>query len=282
MRLYPPFLFSLLIAWALLCGEAALRPDLRLGIVGALNLKTFLSNTFLCSDFSGTGWINPVYWSLAIEFQFYLLMAVGFSRFQNAGPRLQVAMVLVATMAAIPFDGHGLILTYLPLFAAGIAIWLFLSGRMGAVGTGLVIAGQSLVVYFHFGLPVALTLVGSVVFCLALKGRRFGRLLFLGNISYSLYLLHVPVGSRLVNAGLRLFHGGLLSYGLLAASVIACLLMSWIFYVLVERPCLHFSRALGKTKPDTTGISWHGLTRESFKRHSFILSRVLTKTQIYK
>jgi peptidoglycan/LPS O-acetylase OafA/YrhL len=61
-------------------------------------------------------------------------------------------------------------------------------------------------------------------------------LLFLGDISYSLYLVHVPIAGRVINGGHRLGLGPagwvLLTLGAFAIAVLA----AYVFHRLVERP----------------------------------------------
>ena len=77
----------------------------------------------------------------------------------------------------------------------------------------------------------------------------------LGAISFSLYLLHVPVGGKIVNLGLRWLAG---PGGHLVLSLIALagsLLAATLFWRFVERPCTMAAGALAdhlqssKSKP---------------------------------
>jgi len=64
----------------------------------------------------------------------------------------------------------------------------------------------------------------------------------MGMISYSFYLLQVPIGMRVINLGARFVNGywsGLLLFWLAFAVTI---FVSWLFYILIERPSHRWSR----------------------------------------
>jgi peptidoglycan/LPS O-acetylase OafA/YrhL len=67
---------------------------------------------------------------------------------------------------------------------------------------------------------------------------------FLGMISYSLYLVHVPIGARVVNLGLRF--GGSEPYKLaLSLTALAItILFAWLFYLAIERPATRMATAI--------------------------------------
>jgi len=165
----------------------------------------------------GVGWNTPA-WSLSCEFFFYLFFPLIFPPMRNASRRT-VGLILVAAIVTPILLAHAEVPWYWkPIhhfsdFVAGIAaarIYDFLSPRFTRRGAWLyvpaMIAGVLLIVYpqvmdgtygdLNTGLrPLnVLALTG-----LALGGGFIDRLLssatadYLGKISYSMYILHVPV-----------------------------------------------------------------------------------------
>jgi peptidoglycan/LPS O-acetylase OafA/YrhL len=69
-------------------------------------------------------------------------------------------------------------------------------------------------------------------------------LALLGELSYSLYLVHVPVGGRVINLGERLGGGWLLNVVWLAAATGFSLLAAYALFRFVERPCRRYAGSL--------------------------------------
>lgn len=73
------------------------------------------------------------------------------------------------------------------------------------------------------------------------RGRGFT---FFGNISYSLYLLHVPVGGRVINLSLRLTDSPAGKVAALAVALSLSVAASYAFYRLIEKPAQRWSSAI--------------------------------------
>src|SRR5262249_35514916 len=89
----------------------------------------------------GQEWLNVVYWTLALELQFYLLMSVLFPAL--ARPSLPIIVVIcVASIALAVIQGPSRIwiTPYLPVFVAGLlAFWLH-RGLIAPVTYGVLLA----------------------------------------------------------------------------------------------------------------------------------------------
>jgi peptidoglycan/LPS O-acetylase OafA/YrhL len=66
-------------------------------------------------------------------------------------------------------------------------------------------------------------------------------LVFLGFISYSLYLLHVPIGGRVINLAGRRPHTLPVELGAVTAAMAVSLMAAWLLYPMVERPSQKWS-----------------------------------------
>lgn len=216
--------------------------------------------------------ITPVFWTLCIEVQFYLVFIAALYGGQRlAGARLDLSgdlrrffpcLALAAmSVAFLPYSEKGVANWFLRdwyMFALGVwACWVV---RRGAPASPLVVLASLLgCVGVFLGRPepaaagvTAITLVMAsrwpkVAFFLERR-----TLLRLGRISYSLYLVHYVVGGRVLNAGHALT-GGTAPSALfwLACAIAASVAAACVLHVLVERPTLRLAGRLKVPQPKT-------------------------------
>lgn len=118
IRLDPPYLITILLA-LLLWQLAAWMPGFR-GDAPQVEALTLALHLGYLVDLAGHTWIVPVFWSLAIEFQYYLLMALAWPVLggPNRLRRLLGWLVLLGGVALL-WPHPAWVLTYAPLFALG-------------------------------------------------------------------------------------------------------------------------------------------------------------------
>lgn len=224
--------------------------------------------------------INAVVWTLAIEFQFYLVMTVALAL------RGRWAVFLTAvTAVSVPFwytgvwSLTGIFLPYWPMFAIGIALYLIVEhGLSYAVLTRRTgVTGPLLGLGAMIGVFVILTLwdrkMGDIAFALGFGlalwllhalDQRFrdaerhgsqplrvalGGLTKLGWMSYSLYLLHGRLQFLALLVCRQLFSSGI-AFDVIAISLTCA--MCYIFFSYCERPFIQ-SRTGGPPGPSTVG-----------------------------
>jgi len=222
--------------------------------------------------------LNPVWWTLAVEWDFYLLaplLAAGFAA-RGSVPWLLPCIVLACVAFRVLCWWHvfeyfdGVLYRWvqqlpsrLDQFALGMTVaWAFACGRAGrgAALLALGLAGTLAMVWigFHVG-PIVdtglapwlffeFTLVGCAFAALvgaaalsdsALTMRLFANrpLVFVGTISYSLYLWHFPVLQWL--RGFALAQGWTTtSWAFAAAALSLSAGFAWLSYRVAERPLL--------------------------------------------
>jgi peptidoglycan/LPS O-acetylase OafA/YrhL len=137
-----------------------------------------------------------------------------------------------------------LIVRYLGLFGIGIVIFQFRSGLVRNWQALLLVAVGTAATFVAMDLQKALAGIVACAFLFAFGRVRWRFPLFLGSISYSLYLIHVPVAGRVLNI-LRRFTDShparLASY---LAALGASLGAAYVFSRLVEAPSHRWSRRI--------------------------------------
>lgn len=244
VRIEPPYLASVLIV-VLLNYAAANAPGFQ-GRPPNVSAAQVLAHTAYLIPLTPYEWLQPVYWTLAFEFAFYLAMAglIGVLANNRAFP---VWACLAALLCLIALDYAS---PLLGLFAMGCLVFRAHTGRYPIFGTAIAIgfAGLAMGVVGAIAQAAVGLLVAGLILApqsaqgvTGLAGRG---LKALGTISFSLYLLHVPVGGKIINLGQRWLASpsehGVLSIVALAVSLLAATL----FWRYVELPCMRAASAL--------------------------------------
>jgi peptidoglycan/LPS O-acetylase OafA/YrhL len=191
-----------------------------------------------------------VAWTLALEVQFYAVAGViepwaRPAQRQPLSPWLYGLGVAVISGLAVVIPQPALVFRVLPIFGLG---WITAHRALRPQPVhGLAIAWLLLLLFRVAGMEQAVAAAVCVVLLNgALAYRSFAPcpLLWVGGISYSLFLIHVPIGGRVVNlfSRLPLTPSAQLLVCLLA--LIVSLLVSWGFCILIERPFHQWSRRL--------------------------------------
>lgn len=199
---------------------------------------------YLVEFFDGT-WLNPVYWTLAIEFQYYLV--IGFLLILwNRNNRYLTIISLIAFFALsfIPQDAVRF-LKHTDIFTIGIVCAFYKKKYLSKTYFLFFVAVVGFVVYIHHAYVITILSIGATLGIAFLDTlRRFSWLVFLGNISYSLYLLHVPIGGRVINLSKRLVLDTSGKFLVVLTAVIVSVVAAWIFYHFIEKPSHRLSKKI--------------------------------------
>ncbi len=253
-RIFPPYWGSLLFAVLLGLGTVVLMKKTWISIF-PLDLWDWLLNIILLQGPFGAPDATMVYWSLSIEVQFYAVMSIclWFPRLM-AWWLTAVSAVYLGWVITPRIGISGTPLAYWPEFAVGIAAYMWLHPRrfdrrwpivislltIGAIGVGLSQAETMVEAQGEFRTPFkqlfcvfcGLFLVVGSTWNVPGLNSFMGRLLAgVGTISYSLYLTHVPIGSRVMNlAGRVVDLNGPAWLAVAAASLLLQGVMGWLFF----------------------------------------------------
>ena len=241
IRLDPPYVVTILVIIPL--GYIAAQVPAFQGPPFRVSAPQLLLHIAYLNAFFGYEWLNPIFWTLAIEFQYYL--AVGLLFPMIAHKRLSVRCGLFAVLGVLTFlsPEKRFLFHWLPLFMMGMLTFQLHANLVGRwtflFGLGL-LAGWA-----GYMLDPVIAGVGVITASIIAFARLNNRiLLFLGTISYSLYLIHIPVGLKVVNFGARYVSGTLGAMMMLLVALAFTLTAAYLLCVWVEKPAQRWSAAI--------------------------------------
>jgi peptidoglycan/LPS O-acetylase OafA/YrhL len=242
MRINPPAYVSILLVlgqWFLI--DKLIQHNTH--YTGNLTWGQLIHNLLFTIPFTNYRWISNIFWTLAIEFQFYLFIGLLFSiLFERSILWFFAIYVIVGALSFLPHTEAVGFLHYSSLFALGGVSLLWQQRRIPQWGyiAGMLVFGAftfwQLELYSAFvGIATALA-INSIKF-------RIPGLSFLGKISYSLYLIHALIGTTAEFVLIKLLPPTTDLRKMLLTAV--CLMLAlggaYMFYLLIEKPFMRLA-----------------------------------------
>ena len=164
-----------------------------------------LAHVFYVVNFTDYKWINIVFWTLSLEFQFYIFYGLLFPLLN----KVRIASLILIIPALISLPAHTSIIGYLPYFVIGMSLCWFYNEH--AKRTEFLIFSIILAsTIFYINGILALVFLALIYICVFVKFTfKIRPLILLGKISYSLFLVHTLVCFAVINVAHKLPHTAL-------------------------------------------------------------------------
>lgn len=241
-RLEPPYIFSLILTLVILF--------LREKFLGKsnehLNLngqQVLLHIGYLIPFFEGYHWLNMVYWTLAVEFQYYILIAILFIPFTKSNVLVRVVIYLLFLVGGLT-DNDSFLLYWLPLFLIGISLFLFISKYISRAEYLILNIVLILFSLYKYPLAAIVFILIPIVFILFFKDQKIKGLNFIGKFSYSIYLIHPIIGASFINICSHYVDNAFIKLLVILGGMLLTFLISGLTYILVEQPSKNFSASI--------------------------------------
>jgi len=276
MRIAPALVVAVLVSGALLALAYATSTNL-IGVNGGSPLH-WIESLVLVDGFFPGGFVIDVTWTLVVEVVFYL-MTFAFLSISKVTPLKAtwlmagvwvVLSVISLNVGFISSRGNGWAAFYVAFLLVGRLIFLA-QRRLIAYVDGAILVAVVLTLYMLFveraqpgfllapggwkGIEPLVAYVTALLAFLALlrwnPARLFRPFRFFGDISYSLYLLHLPVGITVLNL---LFLAHVPNDLNVVVAIAVAIAVAYLSYRFVERPSQRWARAILK-KIGTRGAS---------------------------
>ena len=278
-RILPPYYVALVIS-ILICFTMFKYPNgMHFDFSAHPRLSDILAHFLLIQNVFGTGQINYSLWSIATELHIYMLFPLLVALLRKRNGWIFAALIGIAAYgisflvsdtrldrAAIHFVGAficGLGASWVTKSEHAVAAYL----RSFVAWPFIALGGLACVAMWTYSVPfrqyqtlqlpqdaVVMVAISALLMACADAKSVLRRVLewkpivWVGERSYSLYLLHVPVQAALLKVAISMFdltHTERLVFSLTFGFAIL-LGMTWIFHRVVEVPAMVLSRGLGK------------------------------------
>jgi peptidoglycan/LPS O-acetylase OafA/YrhL len=239
-RIEPPYVISIILV--LLLNYLSHKIT---GLPNEVDLIAIASHLAYINNFIPNTYVNVVYWTLGIEAQFYVLIGLLFPFMRRTKYFLLFGLGAFIGISCIQMPGSiAVILPFLSYFTLGISLFFFkikkqISLPLFTIIT-LVCFGQ---LFLFQGTPGTIAAIIAVLVLLFWTYVN-KTIRFFSMISYSLYLIHVPVGGKIINLGMRFVGSDLSRYLLVFLALCVCIGFAYLFYRFVELPAFQLSKRI--------------------------------------
>ncbi len=214
----------------------------------------YLDNPFHVSDllfhfaylnnFGFGTYYNHNYWTLGIEFQFYILLGLSLPFIKKNVSAIITFTIMLMLSLIKTYNGWETILPFLSMFGLGLILFFYQSRQeISKIVLVIFLALFTLQIYYIHGIEalIACYFALSVIAFWNLKNKI---ILFFSKISFSLYLIHTPIGTKVINLGLRFFDDPNGRKILILAEIVIAIFAAYLFYLLVERPSMRLAKKI--------------------------------------
>lgn len=235
IRIEPPYLLAVVIGIIYLYARNLVPNATPIDLTPSV-VEVLLHIGYLIPFFEAYEWINPVFWTLSIEFQYYLFLALFFPLVLSNKKALAWIFNMAILVMPLLIDGNAFFPQWASYFGLGIFYALYITDTYTLREFITLMLLCCIVVYFQQGLvDLAIALMTLVlVHVIPDFANRTGE--FLGKISYSMYLLHTVVGATFINFMSRTVTSPGGKFCVILAGLILSLASAYLFWMVVERP----------------------------------------------
>lgn len=195
--------------------------------------------------------LNVVFWTLRIEAEFYLFIGLFFILLKRF-PMLALYVVIPILLLGSHYESFNAIglLKHLAYFLMG-TIGFLIYTKNGKTGPHYVMLLALIIYSFLYtsipnmidSIPASIAGTFTIAFILFYKGRTPRMMNFIGQISYSLYLVHYPIAKMMIRFLMKVLPAPI-AWILFLVSFLVIIPFSYLFYKYIEHPSEIYSKKI--------------------------------------
>ena len=233
IRIHPPYLISILLV-ILINVFFYFSPYFNEELI-SLDLKNFISHFFYLNDILHLKWLNQVFWSLAIEFQFYIYISIFFKFIESDKNLIWIVFLMFNIVLSIIFPIHYYLTGHLPYFMLGITLFRYIFNKESITSLVFYLIVICSLLTYNYDFEFVIAGIFPIL-CFFLFKKYSIIIEFLSKISYSLYLIHAPISQSLIKVGSYYCSNFYHEIILISSTFTLTIFCSYLFFKFVENP----------------------------------------------
>lgn len=241
VRIDPPY-YATILLYLIITLLISLRPQYA-GIPFEFDHKRFLLHLGYLIPLSNYNWYTNIFWTLSIEFQYYIIIGILFPFIKKNYLNIIVFLLLFSiTPYIIQIPKSDLfIFEYQGLFSLGIIAWAYKQKQLNTYLCHIFVVIQFILIIEQIHIPAAISGIISYLLIVGVE-YRIEKIKWLGKISYSLYLTHPLILVTLGGIIRRIPDTIILKTIIFLILLILSILFAHIFWKYIEVPSQNLSK----------------------------------------
>jgi peptidoglycan/LPS O-acetylase OafA/YrhL len=253
-RIFPPYWASLLVVLIAAIFQRFYTGNNSIQNIPRNPIDILATLTLTTSPLTDINTINWVYWTLTCELCFYIIIGAVFFFNKNVSIFLLIGVSLISALFPYQYKGYLFFLDHWPAFGCGLSIYYFFksSDKITWLSFWLLfvinVCGLVNKFLINHKVEYVVAVLVTLIIIFSSKYLKSSKNIFatLGEFSYSVYLIHVPVGVFIFGRfkNYYILHDPFIN--LLYDLIIYCIvsILSWKIFNLIEKPSIIYSRKI--------------------------------------
>jgi len=259
-RIFPAFWLSIAIVLLVVALQVAILGQNSVTVLPKDFTAILKTLTLLTQPFGDVPTMNWVYWSLTVELFFYLLVFIGLIFTKNT---LSITLIITVLSLLIPptISTFFFWIPYWFSFSLGSTIFFYRESLVNRSMTYLLVMLSLIGLFkFHYPSNIPYLLISILISLFILISFRFkqkeSRVTRLGNLSYGIYLIHIPIGVYIFNYAKTswILKNSLYNFLFDSAGLILIAICSYFLYLHVEKRYINIGKKISNKIGDPTGF----------------------------
>lgn len=248
IRIEPPYLFTILSSIVFILFRNQSLSKIPQNIPSTQSLLLHIG--YLIPFIKGEKWFIIVFWTMAVEFQYYIIVSLLFPLLIARKLVTRIVSYFVIFSLSVTFTSGEFAISWMPVFMIGIIYVSFLFVKVNKLELWIVLCTSFCFSAFLHGFSIALIAIITLAVVHFFYNYKSSIGNFFGRISYSLYLTHTVFGTAAINFFVPYISSLSVKFLVVLLGFAVSVVTAYFFNVLIEQPFQKYASKISlKPKP---------------------------------